>query len=216
VLLRTKLVFTYTQAVWDGWTDDPWGDLETAWKLGKEAEAVQDKSRLETLLTHWAMSHLYYMHEGDFERAADEAEAVVKLIPNDPWALSQNAPYLTNAGRVDRAIEWMERAMRREPTPRESDFGDLGIAYYFAGRPADAVAQFLKMKEPWKTSLAAAYVRLGKLDEARAVIAQLRKDDPGWTLQKEAVYPSGKHPQLAKPLLDTYLADLAKAGLPEK
>ena len=216
VLLRTNLVFTYTQAVWDRWTDDPWGDLETAWKLGKEAEAVQDKSRLETLLTHWAMSHLYYMHEGDFERAADEAEAVVKLIPNDPWALSQSAPYLTNAGRVDRAIEWMERAMRRDAIPRESNFGDLGVAYYFAGRPADAVAQFLKMKEPWKTSLAATYVRLGKLDEARTVIAQLRKDDPSWTLQKEAVYPSGKHPQFAKPLLDAYLADLAKAGLPEK
>jgi adenylate cyclase len=108
------------------------------------------------------------------------------------------------------------KGWRRNANLPDDDFGNLAIAYYFAGRPEEAVVQFQKMKEPWKVNLAAAYVRLGKLDEARALIAQLLKDDPTWTLQKEAVYPSGKHPQFAKPLLDAYLADLAKAGLPEK
>jgi hypothetical protein len=35
------------------------------------------------------------------------------------------------------------------------------------------------MKEPWNVNLA--YARLGKLDEARASIAKVLKDKPGWT-----------------------------------
>ena len=40
------------------------------------------------------------------------------------------------------------------------------------------------MKSPWDVHLAAAYARLGKLDEARANIAKLLEDKPGWTVQK--------------------------------
>ena len=102
------------------------------------------------------------------------------------------------------------------PSPMDWYFGNLAIAYYFADRPADSVAALQKMKAPWDINLAAAYARLGKLDEARASIAKLLKAKPGWTIQKEAVWPTTKQPQYVEPLLKTYLADLAKAGLPEK
>ena len=49
-LLRTKMALTYILDIDTEWTDDPWRDTELAWKLGKEAEAIQDKSRLETFL----------------------------------------------------------------------------------------------------------------------------------------------------------------------
>ncbi|MBB3146880.1 hypothetical protein FHS21_003296 [Phyllobacterium trifolii] len=41
------------------------------------------------------------------------------------------------------------------------------------------------------------------------------EDKPGWTVQKEAVFPTTKQPQYTEPLLKTYLADLAKARLPK-
>jgi adenylate cyclase len=214
-LLRTKIVFTYTRAVFNEWTDNPGRDLDIAWKLGKEAEAMQDKSRLETLLNHWAMAYLYYLHEGDFERSAAEAEAAVKLVPNDPFTRADVAQFLAFAGRPERAIEWGEDSIRRDANPLDWYFGNLALAYYFADRPTDAIAQSRKMKQPWKLNLAAAYARLGELDEARALVAQVLKDYPGWTQQKEAVWPTGKQPQFAAPLLKAYLADLAKAGLPE-
>ena len=72
------------------------------------------------------------------------------------------------------------------------------------------------MKEPWDVNLAVAYVRLGQMDDARASVEKLLKSKPGWTIQKESLWPTGKQPQYAEPLLNTYLADLAKAGLPEK
>ncbi|HTF64340.1 MAG TPA: hypothetical protein VK638_16780 [Edaphobacter sp.] len=52
-----------------------------------------------------------------------------------------------------------------------------------------------KMNSPWDVNLAAAYARLGKLDEARANIAKLLEDKPGWTVQKEAAVPTTKQPQ---------------------
>jgi TolB-like protein/class 3 adenylate cyclase len=215
-LLRTKIAFTYMIDIVNEYTDDPWRDTELGWKLAKEAKAIQDKSRLESMLTHWAMAYFYWLHEGDFERAADEAEAAAKLVPNDSWTRADLAQFLTFAGRIHRAIEWLEEAIRRDANPADWYFGALAFAYYNSGRPADAVMQFQKMKQPWKLNLGAAYARAGKLDEAHSIVAQFVKDHPGYTLKDEAVWPTRKQPQFPESILSPYLADLAKAGLPEK
>jgi TolB-like protein len=214
-LLRTKIVFTYTWMIINGLSDDPWRDTELAWKLGKEAEAIQDKSLQETMLSHWTMAYLYWLHEGDFERSAVEAEAAAKPIPNDAFTRADLATFLVYAGRTEQAISWLEESIRRDANPMDWYFGNLALAYYFADRPADAIAQFQKMKTPWKLNMAAAYARLGKLEEARAIVAGVLKEFPGYTLKDESVWPTGKQPQFLPSLLRAYLADLAKAGLPE-
>jgi tetratricopeptide (TPR) repeat protein len=162
------------------------------------------------------MAELYQYHDGNFERSVIEAEAAAKLVPYDPLSRADLALYLANAGKTDRAIEWLEAAIRRDASPLHWYFGNLAVAYYLADRPADAVAQFQKMERPWQINLAAAYARLGKLDEARASLAKVLKDKPGWTIKSEAVWPTTKQPQFIEPLLKLYLADLAKTGLPEK
>ncbi|UXN59075.1 adenylate/guanylate cyclase domain-containing protein [Phyllobacterium zundukense] len=215
-LLRTKIAASYMQNLYNDWTDDPWRDTEMAWKMGTEAAAIPHKSRLETLLSHWMMAPLYQLHDGDFARSVVEAEAAAKLVPYDAFARADLAYYLVNAGKYDLAIERLEESIRRDASPMDWYFGYLAMAYYFADRPADSVATLQKMKAPWNVNLAAAYARLGKLDEARSSIAKLLKAKPGWTIQKEAVWPTTKQPQHVEPLLTTYLADLAKAGLPVK
>lgn len=167
-------------------------------------------------MSRWLMTNLYQFHEGDFKRSVVEAEAAIKLVPYDALSRADLALFLANAGETDRAIEWLEESIRRDASPLDWYIGNLAIAYYNAGRPADAVAQIQKRKAPLDVILAAAYARLGKLDEARASIARLLSYKPGWTLQKEAVWPSGKNPQFVEPLQSAFLADLAKAGLPEK
>lgn len=215
-LLRTKIAFTYIRDVYWETTDDPWGVTEKAWKLGTEAQAIEHKSRLETLLSHWVMVPLYQLHEGDFERSVVEAMTAGDLVPYDAFARTDLGSYLVNAGKYDLAIQWLEDSIRRDPSPQDFAYGALGIAYYFADRPSDSLTALKKMKEPWKTSLAVAYVRLGRLDEARAIMATFRKDNPNWTIEKEAVWPTTKKPQYAEPFLKTYLADLTMAGLPAK
>jgi adenylate cyclase len=214
-LLRTKIAFTYARDIFNEHTDDPWRDTELGWKLAKEAEAIEDKSRLENLLSHWSMATFYYLHEGDFERAADEAEVAAKMVPNDSFARADLSFFLYSAGRTDRAIEWLEEAIRRDASAVDWYFGNLAVAYYFDGRPDEAVAQFLKMKEPWRLGLAGAYVRAGRIEEARSLMAEFRKDYPDYRIKDEAVWPTYKLPQYSASLLKPYLADLAKAGLPE-
>src|SRR5262249_46426315 len=52
-LLRLKIASTYWIDIIFNASDDPWRDVELGWKLLKEAEAVPNKSRLETWLYHW-------------------------------------------------------------------------------------------------------------------------------------------------------------------
>ena len=215
-LLRTKLAASYLQDIYNDRTDDPWRDTETAWKLATEAAAMPQKSRQETLFSHWMMAFLYQLHDGNFERSLVEAEAAASLVPYDAFARADLASSLVNSGKIDRAIEWLEESILRDASPMDFYFAYLAIAYYFADRPADSVTTFQRMKAPWDVNLAAAYARVGKLDEARASVAKLLKAKPGWTIQKEAVWPTMKQPQYVEPLLSTYLADLAKAGLPDK
>jgi len=214
-LLRTMIAFTHSRDLNNEFTDNPWRSAELGWKLAQEAEAIENKSRLETLLSHWCMAAFYYLHEGDFERSADEAEVAAKMVPNDSFTRADLAWYLIAAGRTERAIEWLEESIRRDASPLDWYFGELAVAYYFEGRADDAVTQFLKMKQPYRPNLAAAYVRAGKLAEAQAIIAALRKDRPDYGIKDEATFPTFKIPQFRESLLKPYLADLAKAGLPE-
>ena len=72
------------------------------------------------------------------------------------------------------------------------------------------------MEGPWDSDLAVVYVRLGKLADAHASIERLLKIYPQWTIEKEAVWPTTKQPQLTEQLQKKYLADLAQAGLPQQ
>jgi adenylate cyclase len=207
-LLRTKIAFTYSRDIYNEFTDDPWRAAELGWKLAKEAEAIENKSRLESLLSHWCMAAFYYLHDGDFERSADEAEVAAKMVPNDSFTRADLAWYLIAAGRTQRAIDWLEESIRRDANPLDWYFGTLAVAYYFEGRADDAVTQFLKMKQPWQLSLAAAYVRAGKLDEARSIVTKFHKEYPDYGLKDEAVFPTYKVPQYSESLLKLYLADL--------
>jgi class 3 adenylate cyclase/TolB-like protein len=213
-LLRLKIASTYWTDLVNDRSDDPGRDVELAWKLVKEAEAVPDKSRLETWLYHWQMAGYYQFHDGDFERSAAEAEATVKLVPNDPWELAVLSEVMAKAGRTDRAIEWAQQALR-DPSALDWYRNQLGWAYYYADRPSDALAEFKKAQQPSNWGLAVSYARLGKLDQARASMADVVKDSPNSTIKSEAIWPTRKQPQMVERLLKLYLEDLRKAGMPE-
>jgi adenylate cyclase len=215
-LLRTKLAMTYVSAVNFGWSTDRQHDLDEGWRLATEAQAIEPKSRLATYLGHLVMAWLYQEHEGDFEHSVTEVEAVTQMLARDPMVLLDLSLLLANAGRTDEAIKWAQEALRLQPKGPDWSIGVLAWAYYLAGRPEDALAEFKKVASPWGPNLAAVYARLGRIDEARAVIADFKKSFPDYTLNDEATYPAGRHPQLAESLQKAYLEDLRKAGLPER
>ena len=158
-LLRIMIAWTYLEPTLDLWTKPSDPDIALAWQFGKEAEAAEDKSRLETWLCHWLMALLYQWHEEDFDRSVIEAEATVQIAPYDGFTRSVLASYLANAGRTDQAIEWAEEAIRRDPNSPDWWQGNLAWAYYLAGRYEDALVALQKMSEPlrdiWRRSTSA-------------------------------------------------------------
>jgi tetratricopeptide (TPR) repeat protein len=220
IRLKMRVVWGHMMPVLYGWTDDHAAYLEIAWRLGKEAEAQQDKSRTASFACHHVMAILYYIYAGDFERSVTEAEAAVKANPYDSIVRAQLAYFLSGAGRTDLAVNWMEEAMRRDSIRFDWYFLNLAIVYYHAGRPEKGLALLASFKGslrgPRKIILAAANARLGRLDEARHEMARFLAEFPGWTIAKEATWPSGRQPKFVEPLLTPYLDDLRKAGLPEK
>ena len=139
----------------------------------------------------------------------------VKLVPNDTLSHIDMADMLVSAGKPERAIELGEAVLKRDPNGPDWWRNTLSFAYYNAGR---TIAELGGRKDPCKDCLilAAAYARQNKLDKAHKIIAAFREKYPTYNMTDEARWPTGQEdPQLAEPYLSTYLAGLAKAGLPQ-
>lgn len=86
--------------------------------------------------------------------------------------------------------------------------GTLAWAYY-VGRRYDALKAVMRYKADFPAQYAAVCVRLGRLDEARAAIADALKAGTRVSIAKE-----GATPQI-EPQRTAYLNDLRAAGVPE-
>jgi adenylate cyclase len=89
------------------------------------------------------------------------------------------------AGQPDLAIEHVETSLRLSPRERVgTPLAVMGMAYFFKRRFDEAAAKLLltiqdnpSFPGPYRT-LAACYAHMGRLDEARAIVAQLRSMSP--------------------------------------
>jgi class 3 adenylate cyclase/TolB-like protein len=183
--------------------------IDTAFKLGREAEEAKNKSRFEIYQTRRLMAHAYAWHGEEFDRAIDDAEATVEMAPYDAADRAQFAFYLANAGQFDKALDWVSWAIAHNYQDFFATRANTAWTYYLAGRYEDAL-QVLKGVEathPWPTLVI--YVRLGRIDDAKAAAAEYLRTGPRSVLA-EACNP------IREPMKRKYLDDLRKAGLPER
>ena len=89
------------------------------------------------------------------------------------------------AGQHDLAIEHVETSLRLSPRERiGSPLSVIGMAYFFKRRFDEAAAKLLLAIQdnpgfpPPYRFLAACYAHMGRLDEARAIVARLRAITP--------------------------------------
>ena len=182
-----------------------------AWKYANEADKTTSKSRRLTYVHHMVMAKLYTLYAGDFDRSVEEAEAAIEMAPNDGSTRSALSDWLSFAGRHDQAIEWASRALRQEHNAAFAMFLKPNLAWtlYNVGRYGEAL-EAIKGNEMVAPDWAAAiYVRLGRLDEARAIIADWQKQGP-FSIVTESCWA------IKEPMKSAFLDDLRKAGLPEK
>jgi tetratricopeptide (TPR) repeat protein len=191
-----------------GWTPDPVAALEMGLKHAQIAVALSpfDFEAYEEL-------GLACLYSRQFDRSLQCYAKALSLNPNSPDLLADYADALAHTGRTAEAAELILQAKRLNPIHPDWYDWVLGVAAFHDSRYEEALAAFLRFSDPppvLRRDIVATYVRLGRLDEARAVVREILRDQPDYQLASENVRPY-KNPELLRSLL----ADLRLAGLPD-
>jgi adenylate cyclase len=150
------------------WADDLDKVFAEAFDAAREALARDDTDSMAH--AHLGMLHMY---RREFDEGGLRFAEALRLNPNDSRALGLYGLFLAAIGRAEQGIDQFEQAERLNPL-RPGWLNRLkGIAYFSAGRYADAIAAFRANEAPINQErgwLAASYAQAGRLDEARAYL----------------------------------------------
>ncbi|HEY1779598.1 MAG TPA: winged helix-turn-helix domain-containing protein [Roseiarcus sp.] len=208
-LLQVKLAWCFLAKTWYNLNEHSREDIEQAWAQAQFAKAASSQSHLATYLLHQLMASLYQYHDGDFTHSIDEAKAAMAMAPYETISRSSLSANLANAGDASEAMVWAERAVINDPNPPPWYYGNLAWAYYVGRRYDDALKAASRYKADFPALYAAICVRLSRLDEARAAVADALKAGTKFSIATE-----GFSPQI-EPQRTAYLNDLRAAGVPE-
>jgi adenylate cyclase len=218
-LLRVALAWYHFDRMWAYEPPRLAVDLRRAGELGRQALASENPSPMVRCLGHRLMAYIHW-YERDFIRAIADAEAAVALSPSDAIQLSFLSRVQLNAGNLGRALEWTKESMRLDPTFHRNT-RLLAMIYYLTGeyeKSIDAAKQheLLSRSIPQDALwfMAGSYVRLGRLEEARATAKRMLDESPWATLMMvrgfDFMFGYKDHA-----LLEREMTDLAQAGVPE-
>ncbi len=199
----------HTNLYTNNWTEDADRSLEIALEMAQKAVTLSP----EDYYSHWALGYVYQKNR-DFDRAMAEYERALELNSNDANLLAQMVGILVHTGRAEDGVAQSKLAMRINPHYPDWYLWNLGWAQYFTGEYEEALASLKRMSNPpngARTDLAAVLVRLGRIEEARAVIAAFREQEPDVTLTIMEQRFSFQNPTY----LERWMEDLRTAGLPE-
>ncbi len=156
------------------------------------------------------------LYKRQHDAAIAEFERAFALNPN--YIDYRYAQVLMYAGEPARAIEVLEANMRLDPfQPLMYATNFLGHANYSLKRYGEAARLFRECasRQPhlqWpRALLAAAYAQSGQLEEARVEAAEVRRINPGFTIERYKRFFVDKDPKEAEHRID----GMRKAGLPE-
>ena len=190
-------------------TEDTDRSLEIAFEMARKAVALSP----DDYWSHWALGYAY-RKTGDFDRALAEYERALGMNPNDAALLAEMVELLVQIGKAEDGIAQIKLAMRINPHYPDWYLWNLGWAQYFAGDYEEAFVSLKRMSNPpnsVRRTLAAVLVRLGRVEEARAVIAAFREQEPDFTLATM----EQRYAFQNRTYLERWMEDLRTAGLPE-
>jgi adenylate cyclase len=142
-------------------------------------------------------------------------ERAIALNPNDAWGYAGLAEALSRVGKSKEAVAAAEQALRRKSLVADQHLNSVGAAYYFAGRPEEAIAPLKQFLSRYPNilgahlTLAAVYSELGKETEAKAEAAEVLRINPKFLLEVHKQRAPIKDPAM----LERHLAALRSAGL---
>jgi adenylate cyclase len=215
-IARTMLAWTHWAEASLGWSASADESIKQAIEIANEATAINDT--LPEVHSLWSN---IYLAQGEYDKAISAGEKAIALGPNNALCHILLAHTMTSAGRFEKAIELAEKALRLSPYSPAWYLMFIDDAYRMAGRYEEALAigkqhldRCLKGEcEPFTAhmGLAATYVGIGRIEEARSHVTELLKIMPDLSLAKARKIISFKDPTHVELALDA----LHRAGLPE-
>ncbi len=156
-----------------------------------------------------------YLWQKQYEPAIAEMERATTLDPNAANGYAVLAETLSRVDKSEDALRMVEQALRRKPYIADGHLKSVGVAYYFAGKPEEAIAPLKQYLSRYPNilgahlTLAAVYSELGKEAEAQTEAAEVLRINPQFSLEVHRQRVPIKDPAM----LERHLTALRKAGL---
>ena len=158
--------------------------LEQAYEFAQKAVSLDD-------LLPWGHGLLgeIYLWKKRHDQAIAELEKATNLDPNNADMLTGLGDVLSWSGRPEEAIVLVKKAMRLNPIYPVWYLWGLGHAYFLAGRHEEAITTLKRVLNrnpnflPAHVYLAASYVELGRLDDARLEAKIVQEMNPGLSME---------------------------------
>ena len=185
--------------------------LAQAFRAARKAVTLDPDSSL----AHWVLANAT-MQSGDLEQAVIEYDRSIALNPNSAGVLADSTEALVYLGRMDEGVARIRAAIRLNPHHPDWYLWTLAWSQYFAGEyeaGLGAMQRMADMPNLARRTQAALLVRLGRIEEARTVIADLLEIAPDYSIEKQGHSLAGKFRDQSA--ADQFLSDLRTAGLPD-
>jgi adenylate cyclase len=209
---HSALAVALTVEFWRNWSDNPTETLDRALEMANLSVRLNPASPQ----AYWARGYAL-MYQKKHNLAIKAVKRAISIAPTYADGYGLLALMNNQLGNGDKAARLIKKGMKLDPHYSWDYPYILGRAYYVMGKYEDAIKTLgiaLKRNEQAvnpRLFLAASYVSLGRMDDARWEVEQIRIMNPGTTLSHlEKDYPIAD-----KALQKRFLDQLRKAGLPE-
>jgi DNA-binding winged helix-turn-helix (wHTH) protein/TolB-like protein/Tfp pilus assembly protein PilF len=191
--------------------------------LARAGEAVQRALALapDNDMVRLAEGRVYY-EQGRMPQALIAFERAIELNPNNAQAVAFRGAALLMLGRPRETLPLIERAMRISPLDRFVPLWQLlaGVAHLHLHNDAAAVEALMRSVAEWPSFtlgqlfLASALAASGRIPEARAAVAQVRRLAPDLTISRFRSLEPSDAPAFLRQRERVYQG-LRSAGMPE-
>jgi len=191
-----------------GWSNDK-HNIERALEL-----AIKAISAGETVGSSYCLLGNAYLWKKQNDKAIALYDEFESMNYGTAEVLSDFANILNFSGKPDEAIKLVEKAMRLDPLFPAFNLFNLGHAQYLVGRYDEAVTTLREALVdnpdffPARFFLAAAYVVLGKGDEAGTEMSEVMRRNPHTSLEAWSM----RLPYKNQKVLDNLIETLKQAG----
>jgi TolB-like protein/class 3 adenylate cyclase len=182
-LARAWVELHHTHGILAGFGVEPDKNISLAAKAAQRAVEL-DPSDAEAHAVHASS----LAESGDFARAKIEFDTALRLGPNQFEILTFYLGWASTFGEPERGAQMVDQAIRLNPSFPMWSVRPFAVAYFFAGRYADALSMYNRTSPETLSGFhwalkSGALAALGRSEEAKASVKEALKRFPDVTIQ---------------------------------